>query len=189
MSTTFKTFRPADPTVARYVDYYYLDRKPVNEVTTFECFPHYNTTISLYASHRMPGVGQIVYDAVAPPLQVFTPLRDDVLRVTQTGPVHRVVIVFCILGVQQFWPDLSFTDYLIGHPFFSEKELCQLFATDDTELLTQCLDGHLKARYRPRASNLVASAVSYVFAHSGDFSVTRMAESMQLSRRHLHRVL
>ena len=47
---TFRSFRPADATLARYVDYYYLDCKPDNEVTTFDFFPHYNNTPSTLAT-------------------------------------------------------------------------------------------------------------------------------------------
>ena len=185
---TFKTFRPVDATVARYVDYYYLDRKPGNVVNTFDCFPHYNNTISLYATHRMPGVGQITYDPLAPPLQIFTPLRDSVLRVTQTGPVHRVVIVFHVLGVQHFWPNRSFADYEVDHSFFSAEELHRLFATDDVESLTDQLDYSLRQRFAPRPVDMVTSILSYIFDHLQDFSVGKMADSLGNSRRHLQRM-
>ena len=184
----FKTFSPADPTVARYVDYYYLDCKPSNSVATFKCFPHYNNTISLYAAHRMTGVGQVVHDPTSPPLQIFTPLRDSVLQVRQLGPVHRVVIVFRVLGVQQFWRGLSFADYLIGHSFFSATEVRQLLETKDLTQLTKLLDCSLRDRYIPRPTDLVTRALSYTFANSESFSVAEMADTLGTSRRHLHRV-
>ena len=98
----------------------------------------------------MPGVGRIVYDAAAGPLQVFTPLREEVLRITQQGPVYRVVIVFRVLGAQYFWPDRTFADYAVDYPFFSASELSGLFATDDTAALTEQLMGAWRRRYVPR---------------------------------------
>lgn len=185
---TFTTFLPTDPLIARYVDYYYLESKPENEVTTFECFPHYNNTISLYAAHRAPGVGQIVYDLTALPLQIFTPVRDGVLRVRQSGPVHRVVIVFRILGVQHFWRGPCFAEYQFGYSFFNREELRQLFIDGDTERLTTLLDGLLKNRFAPRPPDMVSNIIDYLFEHLADFSVMEMAAHFGTSRRHLHRV-
>ncbi len=185
---TFQTFRPADPLVTQFVDYYYLDSKPKNQETTYDCFPHYNNTLSLYASHEMPEVGKVIHNSKLPPLQIFTPLREDVLRVRQIGPVHRVVIVFKVLGPQQFWPGLSFAEYHTKHPFFNLAEMNSLFATKDVKLLTERLDQFLNKRYSLRPPDLVDDIVRYIFDHPTNFSVGEMASSFGVSRRHLHRL-
>ena len=131
----FKTFKPAEPIVAKYVDYYYLDLKPENIVTEFECFPHHNNTISLYSSHRRLPTSGIIYDEKAKACQIFTPVRDKVLFVRQTGKVHRVVIVFKLLGIQQFFPKTSFSNYILDYPFFSPTELRPLFDSTDENIL------------------------------------------------------
>ena len=188
LPATFQTFSPLDAAVAKHVDYYYLERKPENTVTTFECFPHYNNTLSLYAAHRMTGVGQIVHDPAAPPAQIFTPVRDAVLRVRQTGPVHRVVIVFHALGIQHFWRNVDFATYQVNYPFFTDRELSKILETDDTQLLLSYLDGFLKSRYVPRPPDLVTSIINYLFDHPVHFSVAEMARDLGVSRRHLLRV-
>lgn len=187
-SMTFETFRPADPLVARHVDYYYLDRKPRNGETAYDCFPHFNTTMSLYSSHRMPRAGKIFFDPLAPPLQIFTPLREKVLRVQQSGSVHRVVIVFRVLGVQHFWRNVRFAEYQTEYPFFSAEELECIFSTENPALLTEQLDHYLARRFVSRPADLVKQIICYVFDHLDDFSVGEMAFAFGVSRRHLHRV-
>ena len=184
----FTSFRPKDPTIARYVDYYYLERKLDNVSRTFECFPHYNNAISLYTSHLVPEIGRVVHDENASPLQIFTPVREEVLRVKQTGPVERIVIVFNPLGIQQFWRGLSFTDYRNDYLFFSQDELSQLFGARDIKSLNEYIDALLCRRYQPNNNELVAGILSYIFSHRENFTVAAMADSLRISRRHLHRV-
>ena len=103
MKETFDTFKPKNLTIKEYVDYYYLDIKPNNVINEFQCFPHFNNTISLYKSHIRLKNGKIKFKETAKPFQIFTPIREKVLNVKQSGKVYRIVIVFHPLGIQQFY--------------------------------------------------------------------------------------
>lgn len=187
MSAIFETFQPKDPTVARYVDYYYLDIKPENEITEFECFPHYNNTISLYASHRRSGKGT-VYREAGKPLQIFTPVRERVLNVRQIGKVHRVVIVFRVLGIQHFFRKLDYTKKTSAIAFFTQEELDSLFSTSQTATITSCLDQYLLKRYMAFNHPILKQSIAHIFQNFEHFSVTELAASLQVSRRHLNRL-
>ena len=104
-----QTIKPRHPVVVQYVSYYYRDVRPDNRECSFTCFPHLNTTISLYRSHRTETLSNLdsvtTHDADAPVLQIFTPVRSEPMRVRQVGPVERIVIVFDLLGIQQFFPE------------------------------------------------------------------------------------
>lgn len=185
---TFLTFKPRDPLVCRYVDYYYLDIKPNNVITEFECFPHYNTTISLYRSHRRTPDGEMVYGENYLPCQIFTPVREKVLTVKQIGKVHRVVIVFHAMGIQQFYRELDFDVLNNSFEFFSADELTDLFGSNDPDILTHQLDTFLQKRYIAFENSLPEKVINEIFKNYEDFSVELLAEKLSLSRRHLNRV-
>src|SRR5699024_3365203 len=128
------TFKPKDPLIKKYVDYYYLDLKPNNTHHAFQCFPHINNTISLYRSHRWEKNKRMVFDEATAPLQIFTPVREDVLSVKQCGKVHRIVLVFHPLGIQQFFRNLDFSDFITDVEFFTKNELQKLFSTSNTKI-------------------------------------------------------
>jgi len=67
MKKIFETFKPENPIIKKYVNYYYLDIKPDNEINEFQCFPHFNNTISIYKSHTRLGGGEMVFEQTAPP--------------------------------------------------------------------------------------------------------------------------
>jgi len=188
MTDTFQTFRPQHAQVARYVDYYYLDIKPANSSNEFICFPHFNTSLSLYKSHVRTANAEMVYIPGAPPLQLFTPLREKVLLVRQLGPLHRVVIVFHPLGIQQFYGNLSFTDFITDFSFFSPEELELLLETTDEGQLVSYLDQFLVNRFAGFKIDLLDNCISYIFRHAEEFSVGRFSEDLQVSRRHLNRL-
>jgi AraC-like DNA-binding protein len=185
---TFITFKSNDPLISRYVDYYYLDIKPNNIVTEFECFPHYNNTLSLYRSHRYTPDGEVVYQENGMPCQIFTPVREKILTVKQTGKVHRIVIVFHAMGIQQFYREPDFGVLNNSYNFFSTDELTDLFAGNDTDTLTHQLDTFLKSRYIAYENPLPEKAISEIFSNYEDFSVELLAEKLSVSRRHLNRV-
>ncbi|MEZ4992256.1 MAG: helix-turn-helix transcriptional regulator [Saprospiraceae bacterium] len=188
MADIFKTFKPKEPTVAKYVDYYYLDIKPENEFSGFRCFPHYNSTISLYRSHKREKDNVQFYDKNAGPLQIFTPVREKMLEVKQVGRVHRIVIVFHLLGIQQFYRDLNFSAYILGFDFFNKAQLSCLFQTADPAMLTDLLDQYLLERYIEWEHPLLNEAVQSVFDQYGAFSVEQLAREYGISRRHLNRI-
>lgn len=188
MTATFETFKPRNPIVARYVDYYYLDVKPANLITEFECFPHHNNTISLYKCHRRSDNGDMIYDEQAESFQIFTPIREKVLSVRQVGKVHRIVIVFHVLGIQQFYAHQDFSDYVTSYQFLDKRELDQIFNTTDLQKLTAFLDHCLLKRYRNNSHELLNHAIQHIFEHHEDFLVNGLANELRISRRHLNRL-
>lgn len=188
MTDTFQTFRPQHPLVARYVDYYYLDIKPDNISNQFICFPHFNTSLSLYKSHVRTANAEMVYTPGAPPLQLFTPLREKVLLVKQLGPLYRVVIVFHPLGIQQFYGGIDFTDFVKDFAFFSSQELDLLLGTTDASELTNYLDRFLFDRFAEFNIDLLDHCINYIFRQAEGFSVGDFSVHSQVSRRHLNRL-
>ena len=188
MENTFETFKLKKTYGRKYVDYCYLDIKPHNSLHEFQCFPHFNNTISLYRSHTPLSSGEMAFDAAAEPFQIFTPIREKVLTVKQSGPVYRIVIVFHPLGIQQFYKDLNFADCSNGFEFFTPKELQMLFSTQDTEMLTDFLDTFLEKRYTACNYPVLKAAVSYIFSHYETFSVAALSNTTGTSRQHLNRI-
>lgn len=188
MTETFKTFKPQDPIVARYVDYYYLDIKPENAIREFECFPHFNNTISFYRSHRMTSDRNIQYEKDGGFLQIFTPIRENVLYVKQTGMIHRVSIVFNPLGIQQFYPHLATDREITDFEFFTTSETNRLFTTDDTSALCSLLDEYLSSRYQEYRNEIVSQALQHLFENSEALSMEELAKKLEISRRHLTRI-
>lgn len=187
MSNTFETFKPESSLIKSYVDYYYLDIKPDNEISEFQCFPHFNNTISLYKSHIQREKGHVVFDEMAKPLQIFTPIREKVLHITQSGKVHRIAIVFHPLGIQQFYRQLNFADYITDFEFFSQQELHTLFSTEDAEAFTNLLDSYLEKRFKSFENAILQQSIQYIFNQCHDFTVTKLSDTLGISRQHLNR--
>jgi AraC-like DNA-binding protein len=188
MIPVFKTFRSKNSLISEYVDYYYLDVKPNNIETEFECFPHYNTTISLYKENISLNKGEVVFETKAKPLQIFTPIREDVLQVNQLGKVHRIVIVFKPLGIQQFYENLNFNDFIHDYKFFSDLEFSNLFFTEDTDIVTKHLDTFLFEKFTKYKNSILEKALVLIFKHLGTLPIQDIATEIKISRRHLNRL-
>lgn len=188
MNKLFETFKPQNSVVEKFVDYYYLDIKPDNITHEFQCFPHFNNTISLYKSHIHIQNREMLFDESAEPYQVFTPLRKNILTVKQLGKVHRVVVVFHPLGIQQFYRNLDFSNYITDVEFFSQKELQQLFSTEKTDVLINLLDKFLEKRFIKFDNPIVDKSLQYIFNHYENFSVSEISRKLGISRQHLTRV-
>lgn len=188
MGDTFRTFRPQNATVKKYIDYYYLDIKTNNIVNEFECFPHFNNTISIYKSHIQPIDGKILFDKFAKPFQIFTPVREKVLRITQEGSVCRVVLVFAPLGIQQFYRNLNFGDFITDFAFLEKSELEAIFATPKTEILVTLLDEFLEKRFQRFRSVVLEQSIDFVFHNWEYFSVEKLSDFVGVSRQHLNRL-
>ncbi len=188
MDYTFKTFKPQHPLISKYVDYYYLDVKPNNTKAEITCFPHYNTTISIYKSNVCLKKGVVKYKNNAKPLQIFTPIRDAILPVQQLGKVHRIVIVFKPLGVQQFYDNLNFTEFIYDFDFFSNKEISKLLNTYDIDVLTKSLDLYLLNKFKSYKNIVLEKALSIIFENTNLLSVQNIAAEIKISRRHLSRL-
>ena len=188
MEAVFETFKPKSPRVSQFVDYYYLDIKPYNQSHQFKCFPHYNNTISIYSSHRFQEAPTVTFDETEDRFLIFTPIREKVLHVKQLGKVHRVVIVFHPLGIQQFFKNLNTDRIVTNFEFFEKEELDQLFSTADVNELTHLLDGFLEKRYTSFEHQVLQKSLAYIYDHFEEFSVTDLSEHLNISRQHLNRL-
>ena len=140
MENIFQTFKPKHSLVKKYVDYYYLDIKENNSITEYECFPHFNNTISIYKSNIYDNEEGIIFDENVEPLQIFVPVREKTLNVKQLGKVHRIVIVFKPFGINQFYRNIEFSNWITDYEFFSKKELNKLFSNQNIIELNDLLD-------------------------------------------------
>ena len=188
MKEIFKTFKPKNLIIKKYIDYYYLDTKPNNIVNKFQCFPHFNNTISIYKSHTRLENGEVKFDQTANPLQIFTPIREKVLNVKQIGTVHRIVIVFHPLGIQQFFKNLNFAGYITDYEFFKPEELKNLFSSTNEESITLFLDEALLQRFLKFDNQILEQAIQYIFHKKENFSVTALSKELGTSRQHLNRI-
>lgn len=187
IKTCFHTFKPLNSVVSKFVSYYYLEIKPDNKKTEFTCFPHYNNSISLYSSHLRTEKGEMLFDTKAPSYQIFTPIRTKTMRVKQVGKVHRIVIVFNPLGVQQFYRNLDFSKPIPGYNFFSPAEIQKLFSETDPAILTGLLDYFLMERHQIYTQEIVSKSIEFIFANLTNFSVEALAADLMICRRHLSR--
>ncbi len=188
MKKIFETFKPKNAIVRQYIDYYYLDIQPDNKIDEFECFPHFNNTLSIYKSHILLETGEMLFDKTAKPFQIFTPIREKILNVKRLNTIYRIVIVFHPLGIQQFFKELDFTDYITDFDFLSKEELSDLFNTTDTNKLTDLLDHSLEKRFCKFENNNLEKAIAYIFEHYENFSVTEISDFLEMSRQHLNRL-
>ncbi|RAJ00395.1 AraC-like DNA-binding protein [Chitinophaga skermanii] len=188
MKDLFITFKPQAPLIAQYVDYYYLDVKPANNYLEYQCFPHFNSTISIYKSHLPKNNNVMTYDEAASPYQIYSPIRTKVLQVKQSGPLNRIVIVFHPFGVQQFFQNICYSAYLYDQSFFQLEEVNALFATTNKEVLVGLLDNYLLKRYQRVQQPIITAALAYIFDHYETFTVEGLAKHLSISRQHLNRL-
>lgn len=188
MQDIFKTFKPKNSIIKTFVDYYYLDIKPNNSVHEFDCFPHFNNTISLYQSHQCMPFQEILFDETVSPLQIFTPVREEVMRVRQLGKVYRIVVVFHPLGIQQFYRNIGFTELIYDYDFFMPEELSDIFSTTQIGRLTEYLDNFLFKRFEPFSNIYLEQVIQAIFENCIDFSVKKCAEHIGVSRQYLNRL-
>lgn len=188
MLNIFETFKPENSLIKPHVSYYYLDIKPGNTTTRFECFPHYNNSISLYNSHFRDPEKNVVFQPGGSHLQIFTPLRETILRVTQIGPVHRIVIVFNPLGIFQFFRDVDFTRYVLNFNFLEQQELDQLFKEKNPEQLTFLLDQMLLQRFHKYENSVLECALRQILSDHSGLTIENLSQTLSISRRHLNRL-
>lgn len=187
MKDIFETFIPNNVLIKKYVDYYYLDIKQDNIINEFQCFPHFNNTISLYKSHVRLEEGEVIFNEMANSLQIFTPVRQKLLKVKQQGKVHRIVIVFHPLGIQQFYENLNFADYIANFDFFNQDELNVIFSTTNSNSLADLLDLFLEKRFKHFEHNILNKSIQYIFDNFETFTVTNLSVALGISRQHLNR--
>ncbi|MBE5321431.1 AraC family transcriptional regulator [Pedobacter sp. MR2016-19] len=189
----FETFKPESELIRKYVSYYYLhitdDQHEENE---YICYPHYNNTISLYSSHRFkyePDHATLEFNIESKPLQIYTPIRERPLKVTQTGAVCKIAIVFNPFGINQFLNGSSLLAFDENFSFFEEEEIKQLFGTSNIEKLVTLVDHLLIKRYAKVENLYIEKALDLFRDNVNDISIDSIAENkLGISRKHLNRL-
>lgn len=186
MESRFITFRPQAAELQPWISYYYLDQDPSNEVRAYRCFPHLNTSLSIYQSHTTSAKGIVKHLPEGRPLQIYTPIRQEILEVKQIGPVNRIVVVFPPLGIQHFFSLDEWTSYHYSPPFLSEEEISTLFQAPSVHDLTALLDKCLLSRFRPYPTEKIDLA--FHLLQNPEMKISQTADALQVSRRHLARL-
>jgi AraC-like DNA-binding protein len=189
----FETFKPESELIRKYVSYYYLHiTDDQYEEKEYICYPHYNNTISLYSSHRFkyePGHSILEFDIESAPLQIYTPIRERPLKVTQTGAVCKIAIVFNPFGINQFLNGSSLLAFDQNFSFFKEEEIKQLFGTSNREKLVTLIDHLLIKRYTKVENLYIEKALDLFRDNVNDISIDLIAENkLGISRKHLNRL-
>ncbi|MHC5202125.1 helix-turn-helix domain-containing protein [Myroides sp. LJL119] len=184
----FETFTPKCELVKKYVEYYYLDYKHDSTLRQIDCFPHYKSTLSLYRSHLQNKDKEVVFDPKAGFLQIYTTVRDSVLKVRQFGRVFRIVIVFYPLGVQQFFKKGRFNEIAEVGEFFTNKELEILFKNCQQDDIRELLDSFLSKRFIEVDFGVLSQGVQRILGPCPPESIAELAQQLLVSRQHLNRL-
>ncbi len=191
----FETFQPKDEQLRKYVSYYYIDIAEVCDYQNeYVCYPHYNNTISFYKSHTvsfLDGHSEVNFEHDAVPLQIFTPLRETILKVTQRGPVHKIGIVFETFGVNQFLDRETAIDERLCSPsfsFFKDDLITGLFEKTIDEIRTT-LDHELLKLLVPFENAYIEKAIELFHSPTNDLNIDELAElKLGISRKQLNRI-
>lgn len=191
----FKTFKSSSSLLEKYISYYYVDIADCeNYHSEYICYPHYNNTISLYKNHEgifHSGRAFINFKSSAAPLQIFTPLRESTLKVTQKGPIHKIGIVFKSFGINQFLDNSIPINEVISSPafyFFENDFILSLFENDDLGQIASALDEALVKRLSPIQNIYIEKTILFFEAHGSEFTIDELAVELGISRKHLNRV-
>lgn len=188
----FETFKPESELIKKYVSYYYLHITDDQTENEYICYPHYNNTISLYHSHRFkyePDHSILQFDMESNPIQIYTPIRERPLKVTQTGSVCKIAIVFKPFGINQFLNGSLLLAFDTNFSFFEEEEVKQLFRTNNIEKLVTLIDHLLVKRYAKVENLYIEKALELFHDNHNDISIDSIAKNkLGISRKHLNRL-
>lgn len=192
----FETLKPKSKLLQKYISYYYLDiADDLAYSTEYICYPHYNNTISLYKNHNVIFKDKhsiITYQNQASPLQIYTPIRETILKVTQTGAVHKIGIVFNPFGINQFLQNELNMSQRISSPlfnFFSNEFIISLFNEDSFANIIELLDDQLLKKINPVSNQYIEKALQVFNTNYNEFSIDELAElKLGISRKHLTRL-
>lgn len=187
MDKIFRTYKPRNEVIAKFVDYYYVDKNISNKVTEYTCFPHFNNTISIYRSHQKRHCGDVVYIEGYKPLQIYTPIREKVLIVRQIGQLERIVIVFNPLGIHHFFRDIHYHNSIIDYDFFSKNEIGEFFEINSDEILIDTLDNTLLIRFHYFEKQILSESIDLISKSFGEITVEILCSKLMVSRKHLNR--
>jgi len=192
----FETIKPSHQLLQKYISYYYLDIADDGDYfNEYICYPHYNNTISLYQNHTasLQNNHSIVrFDRDASALQIFTPLRENILKVTQTGPVYKIGIVFKPLGINQFLREEISIHQRICSPafhFFEDAFVRRLFQTNNFKEIASLLENQLLQLFNPCENAYLSKAIQVLSSAAHEVSIDELAEvKLGISRKHLNRL-
>ncbi|WP_343532988.1 helix-turn-helix domain-containing protein [Pedobacter sp.] len=192
----FETIKPGHPFLQQYISYYYLDIADDEDYCNeYICYPHYNNTISLYKSHTtsLQNNHSIVsFEKDAAPLQIFTPLRENILKVTQRGPVFKVGIVFEPFGINQFLRKKIPLNERACSPafhFFDEGFVRNLFNGYQFTAMANLLDVQLLKLFTPMENPYLTKAIEIFSSTTDEVGIDELAEvKLGISRKHLNRL-
>ncbi|KQR67697.1 AraC family transcriptional regulator [Pedobacter sp. Leaf176] len=192
----FETIKPKDKILKKYISYYYIDIAD-NEgyFNEYICYPHYNNTISLYKSHVSSfdeGHSLITFSNGCLPLQIFTPIREEILRVTQKGPVYKIGIVFNPFGINQFLRQDIKMNKITSSPsfqFFENDFLRRLFAERNIDYAIDMLEKALSRNFNNIENLYVTRAIELLHQPENELGIDVLAETkIGISRKHLNRL-
>ena len=192
----FETLRPTHKLLRKYVSYYYLDIADDEDYfNQYICYPHYNNTISLYRSHTASLQNNhsiISFEKEALPLQIFTPLRGNILKVTQQGPVCKIGIVFEPFGINQFLVKGTPIDQISCTPtfhFFEDEFVLALFDEHKFKDALALLESQLLLLLNPIENQYITNAIQIISLTETEMSIDELAEAkLGISRKHLNRL-
>ncbi|WP_131537835.1 helix-turn-helix domain-containing protein [Pedobacter nototheniae] len=192
----FETFKPKSKLLSKYISYYYLDvADDRNYFNEYICYPHYNTTVSLYKNHlsKLDKYHSIInYKKEASPIQIYTPLREKPLKVTQYGPVHKIAIVFEPFGINQFLKTgikINVSSSSPDFQMFDNDFIHQLFQIGDIEEITTLLDQQLLYLLKPIDNVYLEKTLQLFHQEENELNIDEIADQkLGISRKHLSRL-
>ncbi|RZK54979.1 MAG: AraC family transcriptional regulator [Pedobacter sp.] len=192
----FETLKPADKKISNYVSYYYLDIATETDYSNeYICYPHYNNTVSLYKSHEVSfddSHSQIHFKSGLKPIEIFTPLRENTLKVTQIGPVHKIGIVFEPFGINHFISSSTGVNQRSSSPeftLFDQAFLNDLFTDNDFSKIVNKLDQYLISIFSEVQNPYLSKAINLLHESTDELNIDELAETkLGISRKHLNRI-
>lgn len=192
----FETIKPRNKLLKKYISYYYIDFADGDDYfNEYICYPHFNNTISLYKSHDIIfkiGHSIIYFKKNVLPLQIFTPFRENTLKITQKGPIHKIGIVFKPFGVNQFLAKQIEINKVFSSPsfnFFENEFVLQLFNNDGIENISATLEEELIKKLIPIENSYIEQAIYMFHDSENESSIDELAKlKIGISRKHLNRL-
>jgi len=192
----FETIKPKSKLLEKYISYYYIDIADAEDYfNEYICYPHFNNSLSLYKSHTIDSVignSIINFEKDGSPLQIFTPLRENPLKVTQYGPVHKIGIVFKPFGINQFLANEIEMNKTVASPsfvFFENKFVLYLFSQNSLINIVNAIEEQLFKMLTPIENFYIEKALELFQTAEDESNIDKLADiGLGISRRHLHRL-
>jgi len=192
----FETIKSKNKLLEKYISYYYIDiADSADYLNEYTCYPHFNNTVSLYKCHTInstTGSSIINFEKDGPALQIFTPLREKPLKVTQHGPVHKIGIVFKPFGINQFLAKEIEINKIVSSPsfiFFENKFVLHLFSQNSLSAIVNAIEEQLFKMFSPIENFYIEKALEIFHTAEDEFNIDELAQTrLGISRKHLLRL-